>query len=133
MLPVPALNVINGGSHAGNKLAMQEFMLLPTGATSFREALQIGTEVYHDLKNVIKAKYGLGRHQRGRRGRLRTQHPRQHGGPEPADEAISQVQATPATCSWHGRGSPSSSSPTKTSTTWTLRPRTTTARRDLPE
>ena len=59
VMPVPALNVINGGSHAGNKLAMQEFMLLPTGATTFREALQIGTEVYHNLKNVIKAKYGL--------------------------------------------------------------------------
>jgi len=53
------LNVINGGSHAGNKLAMQEFMILPTGATSFREAMQIGAEVYHNLKNVIKAKYGL--------------------------------------------------------------------------
>jgi len=59
VMPIPALNVINGGSHAGNKLAMQEFMLLPTGATSFREALQIGTEVYHNLKNVIKSKYGL--------------------------------------------------------------------------
>lgn len=59
VMPIPALNVINGGSHAGNKLAMQEFMLLPTGATSFREAMQIGTEVYHNLKNVIKAKYGL--------------------------------------------------------------------------
>jgi enolase len=59
VLPVPALNVINGGSHAGNKLAMQEFMLLPTGAASFREALQIGTEVYHHLKGVIKSKYGL--------------------------------------------------------------------------
>ena len=59
ILPVPALNVINGGSHAGNKLAMQEFMLLPTGASTFREALQIGAEVYHHLKNVIKTKYGL--------------------------------------------------------------------------
>ena len=59
IMPIPALNVINGGSHAGNKLAMQEFMLLPIGATSFREALQIGTEVYHNLKNVIKSKYGL--------------------------------------------------------------------------
>jgi enolase len=58
-LPVPALNVINGGSHAGNKLAMQEFMILPTGASSFKEALQIGTEVYHNLKTVIKSKYGL--------------------------------------------------------------------------
>jgi len=59
VLPVPAFNVINGGSHAGNRLAMQEFMILPTGATSFREAMQIGAEVYHSLKGVIKAKYGL--------------------------------------------------------------------------
>uniref|UniRef100_A0A8B9NL81 phosphopyruvate hydratase n=1 Tax=Accipiter nisus TaxID=211598 RepID=A0A8B9NL81_9AVES len=58
ILPVPAFNVINGGSHAGNKLAMQEFMVLPVGATSFREAMRIGAEVYHSLKGVIKAKYG---------------------------------------------------------------------------
>jgi enolase len=50
--------VINGGSHAGNKLAMQEFMILPVGASSFREAMRIGAEVYHNLKNVIKEKYG---------------------------------------------------------------------------
>ncbi|KAJ1802945.1 phosphopyruvate hydratase [Coemansia sp. RSA 2599] len=58
VLPVPSFNVINGGSHAGNKLAMQEFMILPTGATSFTEAMQMGSEVYHHLKSVIKAKYG---------------------------------------------------------------------------
>lgn len=58
ILPVPAFNVINGGSHAGNKLAMQEFMILPIGAASFREAMRIGAEVYHNLKNVIKEKYG---------------------------------------------------------------------------
>jgi enolase len=58
VLPVPAFNIINGGSHAGNALAMQEFMLLPTGASSFREAMQIGTEVYHNLKKVCKKKYG---------------------------------------------------------------------------
>ena len=58
ILPCPAFNVINGGSHAGNKLAMQEFMILPTGAASFREAMQIGAEVYHTLKAVIKEKYG---------------------------------------------------------------------------
>nr|XP_033780208.1 beta-enolase [Geotrypetes seraphini] len=58
ILPVPAFNVINGGSHAGNKLAMQEFMILPVGANSFREAMRIGAEVYHNLKSVIKAKYG---------------------------------------------------------------------------
>lgn len=58
IMPVPAFNVINGGSHAGNKLAMQEFMILPTGASSFKEAMLIGTEVYHNLKAVIKKKYG---------------------------------------------------------------------------
>ncbi|KAJ2372417.1 phosphopyruvate hydratase [Coemansia sp. RSA 2607] len=58
VLPVPSFNVINGGEHAGNKLAMQEFMILPTGAESFTEAMRIGSEVYHNLKNVIKAKYG---------------------------------------------------------------------------
>lgn len=59
VLPTPAFNVINGGSHAGNKLAFQEFMLLPTGATSFTEAMKIGTETYHTLKKVISAKYGI--------------------------------------------------------------------------
>ncbi|KAJ1991779.1 phosphopyruvate hydratase [Dimargaris cristalligena] len=58
VLPVPSFNVINGGSHAGNKLAMQEFMILPTGAKSFTEAMQMGSEVYHHLKTVIKKKYG---------------------------------------------------------------------------
>ncbi|KAK7827951.1 enolase [Quercus suber] len=58
VLPVPAFNVINGGSHAGNKLAMQEFMILPVGASSFTEAMKMGVEVYHHLKAVIKKKYG---------------------------------------------------------------------------
>lgn len=58
IMPVPAFNVINGGSHAGNNLAMQEFMILPIGAASFSEALRMGSEVYHALKGIIKAKYG---------------------------------------------------------------------------
>merc|ERR1719262_1303266 len=58
VMPVPAFNVINGGSHAGNKLAMQEFMILPVGAATFTEAMKMGSEVYHNLKSVIKAKYG---------------------------------------------------------------------------
>merc|ERR1719289_715775 len=58
ILPVPAFNVINGGSHAGNKLAMQEFMILPVGATNFKEAMKMGSEIYHHLKSVIKKKYG---------------------------------------------------------------------------
>jgi len=58
VLPVPAFNVINGGKHAGNKLAMQEFMILPVGAASFSEAMKIGAETYHHLKAVITQKYG---------------------------------------------------------------------------
>eukprot|EP00434_Breviolum_minutum_P012439 symbB.v1.2.010958.t1/scaffold727.1/size198231/3 len=58
VMPVPSFNVINGGSHAGNRLACQEFMILPVGAKSFKEALCIGCEVYHSLKSCIKKKYG---------------------------------------------------------------------------
>uniref|UniRef100_A0A671YEA9 phosphopyruvate hydratase n=1 Tax=Sparus aurata TaxID=8175 RepID=A0A671YEA9_SPAAU len=58
VLPVPAFNVINGGSHAGNRLAMQEFMVLPVGAESFRDALRMGAELYQTLRGVIKEKYG---------------------------------------------------------------------------
>ena len=59
VLPVPSFNVINGGKHAGNKLDIQEFMILPVGASSFSEALKMGTETYHTLKNIIKDKYGI--------------------------------------------------------------------------
>merc|ERR1712095_180316 len=59
VMPVPALNIINGGSHAGNKLAMQEFMILPVGAANFTEAMKMGSELYHHLKALIKKKYGL--------------------------------------------------------------------------
>lgn len=59
IIPVPAFNMINGGSHAGNKLAMQEFMVLPVGAETFRSAMQIGSEIYHHLKKVINKRYGL--------------------------------------------------------------------------
>ena len=58
VLPVPAFNIINGGQHAGNKLDIQEYMLLPVGAKSFREALQIGSEVYHELKKLLQKDYG---------------------------------------------------------------------------
>ena len=57
-LPVPAMNVINGGKHAGTELKVQEFMVLPAGAKSFTEALRFGTEIYHKLKHVIESKYG---------------------------------------------------------------------------
>jgi enolase len=53
ILPVPMMNVINGGAHAANSIDLQEFMVVPAGAESFAEALQIGTEVYHALKKVL--------------------------------------------------------------------------------
>lgn len=53
-LPVPLMNIINGGAHADNKVDVQEFMILPVGAESFSEALRMGTEVFHHLKTVLK-------------------------------------------------------------------------------
>ncbi len=55
-LPVPMMNILNGGSHADNKIDIQEFMVMPFGAKSFSEALQMGTEVFHHLKKVLKDK-----------------------------------------------------------------------------
>ena len=57
-LPVPAFNVINGGKHAGNKLDIQEYMIMPTGAKTFSEAMQIGAEVYAELKALLQKDYG---------------------------------------------------------------------------
>ncbi|KAJ4725665.1 Enolase [Melia azedarach] len=57
-LPVPAFTVISGGKHAGSNLAIQEIMILPTGASRFEEALQMGSETYHHLKAVIAEKWG---------------------------------------------------------------------------
>ena len=55
-LPVPLMNVINGGAHANNNLDLQEFMIIPVGAPSFREALRYGAEVFHALKKIIDGK-----------------------------------------------------------------------------
>lgn len=55
-LPVPLMNILNGGSHADNKIDFQEFMIVPTNADTFSEALQMGTEVFHHLKAVLKKK-----------------------------------------------------------------------------
>ncbi len=54
ILPVPSFNVINGGKHAGNMLAMQEFMILPVGAENFTKAMRIGIETYHALKEIVE-------------------------------------------------------------------------------
>ena len=52
-MPIPMMNILNGGSHADNKIDFQEFMVMPIGAKSFSEALQMGTEVFHFLKNEL--------------------------------------------------------------------------------
>ena len=58
VLPVPAFNIINGGKHAGTKLDIQEYMILPDKAKNFSEAMQIGVEVYQELKKIIAEKFG---------------------------------------------------------------------------
>lgn len=57
-LPVPFMNVINGGAHAGNDLDIQEYMIAPTGFDTFHEALRAGVEVYHELRHILSERYG---------------------------------------------------------------------------
>jgi enolase len=56
VLPVPMMNIINGGAHADNNVDLQEFMIVPAGAESFAQAIQMGSEVFHNLKKVLKSK-----------------------------------------------------------------------------
>ncbi|MBI2280550.1 MAG: phosphopyruvate hydratase [Bacteroidetes bacterium] len=56
LLPIPMMNILNGGSHADNKIDIQEFMVMPVGASTFSEGLRMGTEVFHHLKEVLKSK-----------------------------------------------------------------------------
>ena len=56
VLPVPMMNILNGGSHADNKIDIQEFMVMPVGASTFSESLRMGTEIFHSLKSVLRDK-----------------------------------------------------------------------------
>lgn len=58
ILPVPFFNVLNGGVHSGNLMAFQEFMIAPVGAKSMAHAVQMGSEIYQELKSVLKSKFG---------------------------------------------------------------------------
>ena len=58
VMPAPMMNVLNGGQHAGNALDFQEFMIMPTGADSFAEAVRMCAETYQSLKKVVAEKYG---------------------------------------------------------------------------
>ena len=55
-LPIPMMNILNGGAHADNKIDFQEFMIMPIGASSFSEGLRLGVEIFHTLKSVLKKK-----------------------------------------------------------------------------
>lgn len=59
-LPVPSFNVLNGGKHAGNELSIQEFMIEPVGAKSFKEGLRMAVETYHALGKILQGRYGVG-------------------------------------------------------------------------
>ena len=76
-LPVPMMNIVNGGAHADNTVDFQEFMIVPGGFDSFKEAIRAGCEVFHSLKKLLKSK-GLNTECR-RRGRLRAQHLHRRG------------------------------------------------------
>ena len=78
-LPIPMMNILNGGSHADNSIDFQEFMIMPVGAPTFSEALRMGAEVFHNLRH--RPQEQRHEHQRGRRGRLRPQPGLQRGGP----------------------------------------------------
>ena len=58
-LPHPCFNILNGGEHAGNNICIQEFMICPVGADNFKHAMQMGSEIYANLKSILKKKYGL--------------------------------------------------------------------------
>lgn len=56
VLPIPMMNILNGGKHSDNNISIQEFMIMPVGAKSFKQAVQMGAEIYHSLKKVLKSK-----------------------------------------------------------------------------
>src|SRR5207247_9871298 len=70
VLPLPMMNIINGGKHAGNDLSFQEFMVITAGFKTFHEALRCGSEVYHALKARLEAKYGKSAIKVGDEGRF---------------------------------------------------------------
>ncbi|XTI73454.1 phosphopyruvate hydratase [Acidithiobacillus sp. AC3] len=105
-LPVPMMNVINGGAHADNAIDMQEFMLIPAGAESFSEALQMGVEVFHRLKAVLHGR-GLATTV-GDEGGFAPNLPSNEAALELLVEAISQAGYTPGEDIWLGMDAASS-------------------------
>ncbi len=104
VLPVPMMNLLNGGAHADNKVDFQEFMVVPVGFSSFSEGLQAGVEVYHALKKTLA---GAGaRHGGRRRGRLRAGPVVERGGAAGAWWRASRPPATGPVRTWPSLSTP---------------------------
>ena len=112
LLPVPMMNVLNGGAHADNSVDFQEFMVVPAGASSFSECLRVGAEVFHALKKSLAAQ-GLSTAGR-RRGRLRARPRVQRGG---AAGGPGRASRRPATSPAPTSSSPSTRRPARSSRT----------------
>lgn len=97
VMPMPCFNVINGGSHAGNSLAFQEFMILPLDAPTFKEAVRMGSEVFHSLKKIISKKYGSGSTSVGDEGGFAPL------GINTNSEVLSLLRAAVASCGYEGK------------------------------
>ncbi len=115
-LPVPMMNILNGGAHADNSVDMQEFMIMPVGAPSFREALRWGAEVFHALKAVLK-KQGMNTAV-GDEGGFAPNLPSNEAALEVVMEAIKNAGYTPARISTSPWTAPAPSSTRTASTCW---------------
>ncbi len=119
-MPVPMMNVINGGAHADNNLDIQEFMIIPIGAPSFKEAIRYGAEVFHTLKKILHEKRPDHRGRRRRRFRAVGGQPRSGDQADHAGHRASRLRAGHADRA--GPGLRRSASSTRTaSTSWTAK------------
>jgi enolase len=118
VLPVPMMNIINGGAHADNNVDLQEFMVLPVGFDSFSEALRAGTEIFHALKSVLKAPWPEHGGRRRRRLRARPDQQRGSAGNHPRSDRQGRLQGRRRTCCSASTWPPASSSRTASTTWW---------------
>ena len=115
VLPVPMMNIINGGAHADNPIDIQEFMIMPVGADTVAEALRMGAEIFHTLKKALKD--AGPQHQRRRRGRLRAQSQERGRGAGLHRQGRSRRPATSRARTWCWRSTAPRPSSSRTATT----------------
>ena len=98
-LPVPMMNILNGGAHADSSVDFQEFMVMPVGAPSFAEALRTGAEIFHALRGILKARGQIDRRRRRRRLRAQPQVEPRGGRRSSSKRSARRVSRPAATCS----------------------------------